>query len=256
MSQVPDPDAPCGRGGAARELTSVAEPAAPIPVDALPAPARSWYQRPALAVAADLLGALLTVRSTAGDVTVRLTEVEAYDGENDPGSHAFRGRTARNAVMFGEPGRIYVYRHLGLHHCMNIVTGPAGQPSAVLLRAGEVVDGVHLARSRRAAAGVVDSDRQIARGPARLTVALGVDLTANGADVTEPEGDLVLRLRPDDSRPPHATGPRVGVSGDGGDPRRFPWRLWITGDPTVSAYRPAYRRPTSRNSPPDGATSA
>lgn len=246
MTQAPDPVAPRGPDGAG----------APIPVEALPVPARSWYQRPALEVAADLLGALLTVRSPDGDVTIRLTEVEAYDGENDPGSHAFRGRTARNAVMFGEPGRVYVYRHLGLHHCMNIVTGPAGRASAVLLRAGEVVQGVELARARRAAAGVVDSDRQIARGPARLTVALGLDLSANGADVTEAGGDLVLRRCPDGPRPPHATGPRVGVSGDGGDAARFPWRLWLTGEPTVSAYRPAYRRPASRNSPQRGATPA
>ncbi|MEV7973156.1 DNA-3-methyladenine glycosylase [Cellulomonas sp. NPDC089187] len=228
----------------------------PEQLAALPVPVRSWYERPSLEVAADLLGALLTTRSAEGEVTLRITELEAYDGEDDPGSHAFRGRTARNAVMFGEPGRLYVYRHLGLHHCMNIVTGPAGQASAVLLRAGEVVHGIDLARARRAAAGVVDSDRQIARGPARLTVAVGVDLTDNGVDLTEPDGTRVLRRLPGAPRPVHATGPRVGVSGDGGDAERFPWRLWLTGEPTVSAYRPAYRRPTSRNSPRRGTTSA
>lgn len=223
---------------------------------AAPVPARVWYARPVLDVARDLLGAYLTVRSADGDVTVRLTEVEAYDGERDPGSHAFRGRTARNAVMFGEPGRLYVYRHLGLHHCFNVVTGPAGTASAVLLRAGEVVEGVDLARDRRRRAGVVDSDRQIARGPARMAVALGLAMEANGADVTEPDGRVVLRRRTDVSTPPYATGPRVGVSGDGGDAGRFPWRFWLTGEPTVSAFRPAYRRPASGSSPQRGTTSA
>lgn len=253
MSSAPDPVAPRGQVSAAPGEPAVVRAPA---LQALPVPARIWYQRPALEVAADLLGSLFTVRSPQGDVTIRLTEVEAYDGANDPGSHAFRGRTARNAVMFGEPGRLYVYRHLGLHHCVNVVTGAAGQPAAVLIRAGEVVDGVELARARRTAVGVVDSDRQIARGPARLAVALGLDMTANGADLTEPDGAHVLQLRPDVARTAHATGPRVGVSGEGGDPQRFPWRLWLTAEPTVSAYRPAYRRPTSKNSPSRGATSA
>jgi DNA-3-methyladenine glycosylase len=219
-------------------------------------PARVWYSRPVLDVAADLLGAHLTVRSADGDVTLRLTEVEAYAGEADPGSHAFRGRTARNAVMFGEPGRMYVYRHLGLHHCVNVVTGPAGAASAVLLRAGEVVDGVDLARDRRARAGVVDSDRQIARGPARLAVALGLGMDDYGADVTEPGGRIVLHRDPDAVTGAHATGPRVGVSGAGGDAARYPWRFWLAGEPTVSAFRPAYRRPASGSSPQRGATPA
>ena len=103
-------------------------------------PARIWYARQSLAVARDLLGACLTVRSAEGDVTIRLTEVEAYGGADDPASHAFRGRNSRNAAMFAEPGRLYVYRHLGLQHCLNVVTAPSGEPSAVLLRAGEVVE--------------------------------------------------------------------------------------------------------------------
>ncbi len=110
------------------------------------APARGWYARDVHEVARDLLGALLTRRSAEGDVTLRITEVEAYDGERDPGSHAFRGRTERNRAMFGEPGRLYVYRHLGLHHCVNVVCRPVGRASAVLLRAGEVTDGVGLTR--------------------------------------------------------------------------------------------------------------
>ncbi len=202
------------------------------------APARGWYARDVHEVARDLLGALLTRRSADGDVTLRITEVEAYDGERDPGSHAFRGRTERNRAMFGEPGRLYVYRHLGLHHCVNVVCGPVGRASAVLLRAGEVTDGVGLARSRRVAAGRCDSDRQIARGPARLAVALDLDLRHYGAELTDPDGDLVLHRATDGPhRPPIATGPRVGVSGDGGDGELFPWRYWLAGDPTVSAYR-------------------
>jgi DNA-3-methyladenine glycosylase len=216
-------------------------------------PGRDWYLRPVLDVARDLLGATLTTRTPDGVVSLRLTEVEAYGGATDPGSHAYRGRTRRNATMFGEPGRLYVYRHLGLHHCVNVVCGPEGEASAVLLRAGEVVDGADLARSRRLASGVVRADRDLARGPARLAVALGLDLSADGADVTAPEGDVVLTrppvepveypaaplAEPVETPATIRTGPRVGVSGDGGRADLFPWRLWLDGEPTVSDYRRA-----------------
>jgi len=197
-------------------------------------PSREWFGRPVLAVAEDLLGASLSVTRPDGTVTVRLTEVEAYGGAGDPGSHAYRGRTARNAVMFGPPGHLYVYRHLGLHHCANVVTGPAGQPSAVLLRAGEVVDGVAVARARRLASGVVRRDVDLARGPARLAVALGLSVADDGLDLL---GEVVgLRLA---ASAPGAVahGGRVGVAGPGGDPVAFPWRLWLEGDQAVSAYR-------------------
>lgn len=223
-------------------------------------PGRDWYDRPVLDVARDLLGATLTRRTADGVVSLRLTEVEAYDGETDPGSHAYRGRNRRNATMFGEPGRLYVYRHLGLHHCVNVVCGPEGLPSAVLLRAGEVLggsesDGVGLARSRRRSTGVVRVDRDLARGPARLAVALGIDLSDDGADVTQSDGAVVLHRRsaePSRVEPvetPTAvvrTGPRVGVSGDGGRADLHPWRLWLDGEATVSTYRaaqPRRRRP-------------
>ena len=203
-------------------------------------PGRDWYLRPVLDVARDLLGATLTTRTPDGVVSLRLTEVEAYDGATDPGSHAFRGPNRRNATMFGEPGRLYVYRHLGLHHCVNVVCGPEGEASAVLVRAGEVVDGADLARSRRLASGVVRTDRDLARGPARLAVALGLDLSADGADVTDPDGDVVLTLPPvEPVETPVRTGPRVGVSGDGGRADLFPWRFWLDTEPTVSVYRKA-----------------
>ncbi|WP_449386562.1 DNA-3-methyladenine glycosylase [Cellulomonas soli] len=224
-------------------------PGAATPGAVVAVPARVWYARDVHEVAVNLLGAYLTARSDEGQVTVRLTEVEAYGGADDPGSHAFRGRSARNAVMFAEPGRLYVYRHLGLHHCVNVVAEPTGRPAAVLLRAGEVVEGVAVARRRREAVGVVDSERQLARGPARLAVCLGLDLRANGADLTEAGGSLVLHRPELAVRPAHASGPRVGVSGAGGDGAAHPWRYWLTNESTVSAYRPAYRSPASADIP-------
>jgi len=230
--------------GQAPRLPGAASPAAIVGV-----PARVWYARDVHVVARDLLGTYLTSRAADGDVTVRITEVEAYAGEQDPGSHAYRGRTARNAVMFAEPGRLYVYRHLGLHHCINVVTEPTGTPSAVLLRAGEVVEGAELAWARRERVGVVDSHRQLARGPARLAVSLGLDLDDNGSDLTEAGGHVVLHRHENRVQPSHASGPRVGVSGVGGEGGRFPWRYWLTDERTVSAYRPAYRPPTSVDAP-------
>jgi DNA-3-methyladenine glycosylase len=182
---------------------------------------------PVLEVAPRLLGAVLT----HGDVAVRLTEVEAYDGPNDPGSHAFRGRTPRNAAMFGEPGHLYVYFTYGMHHCCNVVCGPPGTPSAVLLRAGEVVQGAEIARSRRTSR----SDRDLARGPARLCQALAIGLAENGADLTS--GPLTLELGEQVTEV--STGPRVGLRGA---PDR-PWRFWESGAATVSSYRPAKRLP-------------
>lgn len=191
---------------------------------------RHFYRRPVLEVARDLLGAVVV----HGDVAVRLTEVEAYAGDVDPASHAFRGRTARNAVMFGPAGHAYVYFTYGMHFCMNLVCGDAGHASAVLLRAGEVVDGLELARERRGTA----ADRDLARGPARLTVALGVGRDLNGADVTRRSSPLnVLRGSAVEDELVRQ-GPRVGVNAAA----NLPWRLWIDGEPTVSVYRPHVRR--------------
>jgi len=242
-----------------------------------------FFDRPVLDVAPQLLGCTV---SHAG-VTVRLTEVEAYDGADDPGSHAFRGRSPRVEVMFGPPGGLYVYFTYGMHYCMNLVCGPEGTASAVLLRAGQVVEGLDTARSRRGSV----TDRDLARGPARLTRALGVGRAQNGVRTTDPGSPVVVRppgrgaadgsrataegwraadgqrtadgrrtaegrraaegwrttegrLAADGWAAPGGvgTGGRVGVSGPGGDGTAYPWRFFLEGEPTVSAYRPAKPR--------------
>jgi DNA-3-methyladenine glycosylase len=174
---------------------------------------------------------LLGCRLSANGVSVRLTEVEAYSGLGlDPASHAHRGRTPRNAVMFGPPGFAYVYFTYGVHWCLNVVCGPVGEAAAVLLRAGEVVDGQAAARARRPAARV---DAELARGPARLCAALGVDRAVDGTYLLG--GGPATLTAPDGPVPEAAVvnGPRVGVTGA----HEIPWRFWLAGDPTVSTYR-------------------
>ena len=186
---------------------------------------RAFYDRPVLEVARDLLGMVVV----HGNVAVRLTEVEAYASDIDPASHAFRGRTPRNAVMFGPGGHAYVYFTYGMHFCMNLVCGPAGTAGAVLLRAGEVVEGLEHARARRGEASV----RDLARGPARLTKAMGVDRALDGADVTRRGSPLTVVRGEAVTDDVVRRGPRVGVSAAA----EQPWRLWIDGEPTVSVYR-------------------
>lgn len=186
---------------------------------------RALFERPAVEVAPLLLGAVL---SHAG-VSVRITEVEAYLGAADPGSHAFRARTARNASMFGPPGHLYAYFTYGMHVCANVVCSPDGEASAVLIRAGEIVEGAVEARQRRTAAA---RDLDLARGPARLTVALGIALGDDGADLAVAPFGLTLPGAPAD----FLAGPRTGVSGPGGG-NLFPWRFWIPGEASVSPYR-------------------
>ncbi|MPY60525.1 DNA-3-methyladenine glycosylase [Streptomyces spongiae] len=193
---------------------------------------REFFDRPVLEVAPDLLGRVLVHTTPDGPIELRLTEVEAYDGENDPGSHAYRGRTPRNGVMFGPPGHVYVYFTYGMWHCMNLVCGPEDQASAVLLRAGEVIVGAEHTRRRRLSA---RNDKELAKGPARLATALGVDRALDGADACAgPDNPFALLtgtpVAPDQVR----SGPRTGVAGDGGV---HPWRYWIANDPTVSPYR-------------------
>ena len=196
---------------------------------------RDFFSREVLEVARDLLGRVVRHRTAEGVVAVRLSEVEAYAGEADPGSHAFRGRTPRTAVMFGPPGHAYVYFSYGVHWCVNLVCGPEGTASAVLLRAGEVVEGLELARSRRPTA---RRDADLARGPARLTRALAVTGALDGADVCG-TGELWLEAGEPVADEVVAWGPRVGVAGAGAP---TPWRARLLNDPTVSAYRVGGRR--------------
>jgi DNA-3-methyladenine glycosylase len=186
--------------------------------------------RSVLEVAPRLLGAVVR----HGDVAVRLTEVEAYDGANDPGSHAYRGPTRRNQVMFGPAGHLYVYFTYGMHHCANIVCGSEGSASAVLMRAGEVVEGIDTARVRRGN----HPDRDLARGPARLCSALGLDLAHNGLDLTSGALTLGPAIGPERI----STGPRVGLR----HAADRPWRFWLTDEPTVSRYVAAKPRPRAR----------
>lgn len=190
---------------------------------------RDFLDQPSTEVAPRLLGAVFTRNSEEGPVSVRLTEVEAYLGTIDPGSHAFRGLTARTQIMFGPSGHLYTYFIYGMYVCVNLVCSPAGTPSAVLLRAGEVVDGLELARSRRPAS---KKDSDLASGPARLVHALGITMADGGADALAAPFELTLAEHPSHFE----AGPRTGISGDGGTDV-FPWRFWIPGDPTVSAYK-------------------
>lgn len=197
---------------------------------------RETLARPSVEVAPLLLGAHLTV----GDVTVRLTEVEAYLGESDPGSHAYRGPTPRNAVMYREPGHLYTYFTYGMHVCANVVCSAEGVASAVLFRAGEVIDGIEIVRARRL---TTKRDWDLASGPARLCVALGITLDDGGSDLETGRVRLTLPTM----TAPFETGPRTGVSGPGGTDD-YPWRFWIPGDPTVSPYKRSVPKRGSRNS--------
>ncbi|MGW2211444.1 DNA-3-methyladenine glycosylase [Streptomyces sp. NPDC001781] len=184
---------------------------------------------PAEEVAPKLLGAILTHETPEGTVSITITETEAYSGSADPASHAYRGRTSLNAAMFGRAGHLYVYRSHGLHWCANVVTGADGIATAVLIRAGRVIEGEDLARERRG--GKVESPR-LARGPGNFCQALGITAEHNGTDLLtgasvalsegEPVPAALIRV-----------GPRVGVS------KAHDWqhRFYLAGDPTVSAYR-------------------
>ena len=186
-------------------------------------------------VAPLLLGSRITSIADGARVRVRVTEVEAYGGVGeDPGSHAFRRRTVRNSAMFGPPGHAYVYFTYGMHWCLNVVTGPEGEAGAVLIRAAEVEVGREVARGRR---GPAVADRDLARGPARLTVALGVTGALDGASLFSPRSPLRLTLPPS----PVSTfevSARTGVAGAGAT---TPWRFFLADEPTVSRYRRSAR---------------
>lgn len=202
-------------------------------------------RRPALEVAPELLGCVLSTP----DAAVRLVEVEAYEGASDPASHAFRGPTRRNGVMFGPAGFLYVYAIHG-HACMNVVCGVQGVASAVLLRAGEVIEGLDAVRARRP--GVADA--WLARGPGNLCRALGIVHGDNGADLRGPR----VRLRGAESAPAGLgaapvilAGPRVNIA----SASDWPWRFWLAGHPAVSTYKPHPRAATGNGIyPTDGGT--
>jgi DNA-3-methyladenine glycosylase len=197
-----------------------------------------------LLAAVRLLGCTLEADTPDGPVAVRLVEVEAYRGADDPASHSFRGRTPRNAVMFGPPGYLYVYFVYGMHFCANVTCLPDGEPAAVLLRAGEVVSDVGAALARRPTA---RRPEELARGPARLAALLGLGRDDTGLDVTDPASRV--RLYAGDPVDPRLvrSGPRVGVAAA----HETPWRFWLDGSPAVSTYRPgrgATPGPRSRSS--------
>ncbi|WP_219463472.1 DNA-3-methyladenine glycosylase [Nonomuraea rhizosphaerae] len=208
---------------------------------------RGFFDRPSHEVAPELLGRVLV----HGPVAARLTEVEAYGGPGeDPAAHTYRGRTPRNAVMFGAPGHLYVYFTYGMHFCANLVCLGEGHGSAVLLRAGEIVAGLDVARARRSGGvpGRRMPDRDLGRGPARLAVALGLAREHNGLDAIReglpddgqhrlsgiPEGSAAVLTGTPPGPARIRSGPRTGVS----TAKDTPWRFWIDDEPTVSPYRP------------------
>jgi len=196
------------------------------PVGSVAAPL-AWFDRPSAAVARDLLGARLVHATSEGPIGGRIVEVEAYSGPEDLAAHSSRGRTPRNEVMFGPPGHLYVYLIYGLHHCLNVVTGPGEKPEAVLIRALEIDEGMDLARARR---GPRPPGSRLAAGPGNVARALGVDRSLNGADLTTGPIRILPRSTP---MPPIRSGPRVGVDYAGPWAER-PLRFWIADDPHVS----------------------
>ncbi|WP_460604182.1 DNA-3-methyladenine glycosylase [Jatrophihabitans fulvus] len=197
--------------------------------------ARERLAVPALVLAPRLVGAEIVSDVGGAHVRIRITEVEAYAGADDPASHAFRGPTGRNRVMFGPAGHVYVYFTYGMHWCANVVCGPDGEAAAVLLRAGDVVHGVDTARDRRPAA---RRDVDLARGPARLAGCLGLDAAQNGADLCDPGSDVRLVSMPARRRRGVVAGPRVGIT----RAAERPWRFWSDGSPSVSPFKAGGRQ--------------
>lgn len=190
---------------------------------------RAWELAPLF------LGAIIESAVGGQLVRLRLTEVEAYGGEGeDPGSHAYRRRTPRNETMFADAGTLYCYFTYGMHWCANVVTGGRDEAGAVLLRAGEVTSGIEVARSRRPGS----SDRDLARGPARLAKVMGMTGEVDGVDVLSRTSPIRLRLRPAVPLGDIGISPRTGVGGPGAP---TPWRFYLLDDPTVSPFRPAKR---------------
>ncbi|HEY7849825.1 MAG TPA: DNA-3-methyladenine glycosylase [Ktedonobacterales bacterium] len=202
--------------------------------DAAPLP-RAFYDRPTLAVARDLIGKTLLRRTAEGVAGGLIVETEAYVAAIDPSAHGFRGQTARNHAMFGEPGFAYIYRSYGIHSCLNVVTEGSGVAAAALIRALRPLVGVELMRRRR---GERIGDRDLARGPGRLCQALALTVADDGTDLLGPA--LWLSETPGlDGALPIATTPRVGIT----QAADWPWRFVIVGDPYVSARGVKATRP-------------
>lgn len=196
---------------------------------------RSFYDRPTLDVARDLLGKVLVHNRRGVRTSGVIVEVEAYIGESDPACHAAPGPTRRNAPMYGEPGHAYVYLNYGVHWMVNIVTESHGSPAAVLIRALDPLEGIDVMRRRR---GTVANDQDLCRGPGNLTKSMGITLAENGADL------LGARLYLEDRRVPIESivwGPRVGINVG----TEHPWRAWAEAHPAVSR---APGRPDARRS--------
>lgn len=194
---------------------------------------KGFYARDALEVAADLIGCVLYHASPEGRSALRLVEVEAYRGPLDPGSHGYRGMTPRTRTMYGPPGRLYVYFTYGMHWCSNVVCGPDGVCSAVLLRAGEPVEGVELMRARRAQG----DDRLLAAGPGRLTQAMGIGKADDGASLLRGGRFWIARddLTETCRRGPLARTRRIGLAPGRGD--ELEYRFVLSGHPYASRRR-------------------
>lgn len=192
------------------------------PADALQIVERAWFDRSAADVAPELLGSILIHDTPDGRVAGRIVEVEAYLGPDDRAAHSSHGRTSRNQVMFGPPGHLYVYLVYGMHHCANVVCGPADKPEAVLLRAAQLTEGEELARTRRG--GVPEA--RLASGPGNLALAFGIDRRLNGADLLDGPVRLAHGLAPLAIE----RTPRIGVD-YAGDWAARPLRYVIRDDP-------------------------
>jgi DNA-3-methyladenine glycosylase len=200
---------------------------------------RKLLSRPALQVAPVLLGATLVSSVGGAEVVVRITEVEAYEGSLDAASHAYRGPTKRNSVMFGEAGRLYCYFVYGMHWCANVTCGQPGTAAAVLLRAAQILDGEPVAQARTLASTTSRlSAGKLASGPARLARVLGLSGEHTGLDLLDPGSPVRLTELEDEPLADYRTGPRVGVAAAA----EHPWRFWLPDQPSVSAYRPGGRK--------------
>ncbi len=188
---------------------------------------REFYARPTMEVARDLLGRILVRVYHGKRLSGRIVETEAYLGANDPASHAYRGLSPRNRVMFGPPGFAYVYFIYGMHYCLNIVTESNGVAGAVLIRALEPLEGIEIMQELRGGRPV----EELTNGPAKLAQALALDISWNGTDLCA-SPDLFLEEGTPVPDEMVMTAPRIGLSQ--GATKDAPWRFVVTGNPFVS----------------------